>query len=128
MQRSGVQRLLQAFQNRVGSKWIQYEFGQEPHYCHLMTIKKALHLTEWLLQNNTQSRNGLLNPEIPWNQDDMLKKLSSVIVEMTDRDSKVLREIRKELIGMVGIQKRCTICVRVKNIAWLVIWTSNPIF
>lgn len=64
-----------------------------------MTIKKALHLTEWLLQNNTQFRKGLLNPEMPWNQDDMLKKLSNVIVEMTDRDSKVLREIRKEMMG-----------------------------
>lgn len=64
-----------------------------------MTIKKALQLTEWLLQNNIRFRKELTSPEMPWNQDDMLKNLSHTLVELTDRDSKVLREIRKEIIG-----------------------------
>jgi len=64
-----------------------------------MTVKKALQLTDWLIQNNTTLRKGLLDSEMPWNKDDLLKKLSVALVDMIDRDSKVLRSIRSELVG-----------------------------
>ena len=64
-----------------------------------MTVKKALQLTDWFLQNNTNLRKGLLDPEMPWNKDDLLKKLSTTLTDMLDRDSKVLRSIRQELVG-----------------------------
>ena len=64
-----------------------------------MTVKKALQLTDWFLQNNTNLRKGLLDPEMPWNGDNLLKKLSITLVDMLDRDSKVLRSIRHELVG-----------------------------
>jgi hypothetical protein len=65
-----------------------------------MTVKTAIQLTEWLLQNNTKFRKGLLDPQMPWNKgDDIFKKLTSALAEITERDSKVLRAIRKELDG-----------------------------
>ena len=64
-----------------------------------MTVKKALQLTDWFLQNNTTLCKGLLDPGMPWNKDDLLKKLSITLVDMLERDSKILRSIRRELVG-----------------------------
>lgn len=65
-----------------------------------MTVKTAIQLTEWLLETNAKLRKGLLDPQMPWNtSDDTFKGLAGAIVAVYERDSKVLRVIRKELIG-----------------------------
>ncbi|MEM2159730.1 MAG: hypothetical protein QXN55_02100 [Candidatus Nitrosotenuis sp.] len=65
-----------------------------------MTIRKAVQLTDWFLERNTEFSKGLLNPEASWRKDnDLARKMTSVLAEVTERESKILREIRKELIG-----------------------------
>lgn len=67
-----------------------------------MTVKKALQLVEWLLQSNTKLCKGLLSSEVSWNKDrneNIIKNMAVGITELTKRDSKVLRAIRKELTG-----------------------------
>lgn len=72
-----------------------------------MTIKKALQLTEWFLERNVEFHKGLLDPEQPWRKaNDAARKMTSVLAEMIERDSKVLRAIRKELTGNCKHPKR----------------------
>lgn len=64
-----------------------------------MTVKKAINLTEWLLETNEKFRNGLLDPKMSWNQDnDTCKGLVGAIVAVSKRDSEVLMAILKELV------------------------------
>jgi hypothetical protein len=65
-----------------------------------MTVKKALQLTEWFLERNAELQKGHIDPEQPWREeDDIARKMTSVLAEMIEQDSKVIRAIRKELIG-----------------------------
>jgi hypothetical protein len=88
-----------------------------------MTVKKALQLTEWLLQTNLKIREDLLSPEMPWNKggsDSIVTKMVFSIALLAERDAKVLRAIRKELVpnckhpkkmhDVCGDQKYCMNC------------------
>jgi len=72
-----------------------------------MTIGRAIQLTDWFLERNMQFCKGLLNPNASWRQEnDLAKKMTSLLAEMTERESELLREIKKELIGSCRHSKR----------------------
>lgn len=61
-----------------------------------MTIKKALKLTEWFLERNAEFQKGSLDPEAYWRKEnDIARQMTSALAEMTERDSTILRAIRK---------------------------------
>jgi len=57
-----------------------------------MTIVRAIQITDWFLERNTQFCKGLLNPDASWRQEnDLARKMTSMLVEMTEKESELLR-------------------------------------